>query len=395
MPPRKRKTGKDLEPNLYPNRDRRSGRIYYQFRDPRTGKFHGMGSDKVRANEEARDLNAIIGAQIREARLAAIVARDTDKPTFSQWCTRYLEGLPERKLKPTTVRMRTNCVEHWRRKLGQRPMMDITTKDIADVLDEYVAAEKHRMAGAMRSVAIDVWTAAIERGWAATNVARVTRPRHAAVNRGRLTLEQLQAILAAAESLDPWVANSILLGVVTGQRRQDIGPMRFRRGADWEGLFADHLAGKHGPHPYPHVHEGQLWVVQQKVRGGGVGSLVKIPLELRLEALNVTLGDVVGRCRDSVASPYLIHHTKARTMSKPGDPVHLETITKGFARARNMTGLTWPRKPATYYELRSLAERLYEAQGNVNTQSLLGHKNKRTTAIYHDSRGADWIEVKA
>nr|WP_241489112.1 hypothetical protein [Cronobacter sakazakii] len=45
--------------------------------------------------------------------------------------------------------------------------------------------------------------------------------------------------------------------------------------------------------------------------------------------------------------------------------------------------------PATLHEQRSLAERLYEAQG-VDTQKLLGHKSPNHAARYHDDRVKAW-----
>lgn len=49
--------------------------------------------------------------------------------------------------------------------------------------------------------------------------------------------------------------------------------------------------------------------------------------------------------------------------------------------------------PATFHEQRSLAERLYEAQG-FDTQKLSGHKSPNKTARYHDDRGKDWAKIK-
>jgi hypothetical protein len=37
---------------------------------------------------------------------------------------------------------------------------------------------------------------------------------------------------------------------------------------------------------------------------------------------------------------------------------------------------------------------MYSEQGNVKTQDLLGHKDPRTTAMYHDGRGTEWVRVE-
>lgn len=80
---------------------------------------------------------------------------------------------------------------------------------------------------------------------------------------------------------------------------------------------------------------------------------------------------------------------------KPGFPVHHGTIAKTFAMARDASGLKWQGKnPPSIHESRSLAERLYRDQGGVDTRVLLGHNRENTTALYHDTRGAEWMVVK-
>ena len=57
-------------------------------------------------------------------------------------------------------------------------------------------------------------------------------------------------------------------------------------------------------------------------------------------------------------------------------------------------GRNWEGKtPPTFHEIRSLSERLYSRQGDVRTQELLGHRDPRMTAVYHDVRGAEWVRV--
>jgi integrase len=49
----------------------------------------------------------------------------------------------------------------------------------------------------------------------------------------------------------------------------------------------------------------------------------------------------------------------------------------------------------TFHELRSLAARLYTEQyGAEFAQALLGHKSAEMTALYRDSRGRGWTEIR-
>lgn len=69
------------------------------------------------------------------------------------------------------------------------------------------------------------------------------------------------------------------------------------------------------------------------------------------------------------------------------------TITMNFSKARDKAEINWGEgTPATFHEQRSLAERLYDAQG-IDTQKLLGHRSPQQTAKYHDDRGKEWINI--
>lgn len=148
------------------------------------------------------------------------------------------------------------------------------------------------------------------------------------------------------------------------------------------------MAGDKGAHPYPHVHDGFFWVVQQKT-----GALVQIPLDLRLEVIKLSVGDVIEMCRSNIASRYLLHHTVRFSNAELGSPISIDRVSHAFADARNMTGLEWTGKAApTYGEIRSLSEREYEKQG-VKPRKLLGHKHQKMTDVYDDPRQAEWMVV--
>lgn len=80
-------------------------------------------------------------------------------------------------------------------------------------------------------------------------------------------------------------------------------------------------------------------------------------------------------------------------MAERGAQVKSNTISINFSKARDKAAINWgDGTPATFHEQRSLAERLYKAQG-IDTQKLLGHKSPNQTARYHDDRGKDWVKV--
>jgi integrase len=77
--------------------------------------------------------------------------------------------------------------------------------------------------------------------------------------------------------------------------------------------------------------------------------------------------------------------------------VHIDTITRAFARARDLAGVKREtgKTPPTFHEIRSLSIRWYTtAYGQDFAQAIAGHKDAKTTAIYRDVRGAEWVKVK-
>lgn len=123
-----------------------------------------------------------------------------------------------------------------------------------------------------------------------------------------------------------------------------------------------------------------------------------LPLSLRLDAVGLVLGEVITRCRDATVSRYLLHYKRSRGPALAGAPIALNTISEKFSQARDLAAKDcslWAtdKSPPTFHEQRSLAGRLYAAQG-IDPQALLGHKDAKTTALYTDSRGAEWVRVK-
>ena len=136
--------------------------------------------------------------------------------------------------------------------------------------------------------------------------------------------------------------------------------------------------------------DGHWWIEQ-----GKTGAKIQIPTRLRLEAFGMSLAEAYQQCRATgVLSQHLIHQTRPYGNSPVGSPIWKDTISRTFTDVLGRLGLNWGDKtPPTFHEIRSLSERLYDAQGGVDTQVLLGHRDPRSTQLYHDSRGG-WVKLK-
>lgn len=376
MPP-KRRTHNDLPDNLYPATDKRDGVTRYRYRDPRNGAFHGMGADKAQAIADAKALNAIISQGMAQARVSAIVIPVPETPKLSAVILHHLELSEKRNLAAATMRKKSDYGEVIRKVLGDKPIGDVSVRDVAGLIAEYVEAGKNATARGIRSEAMEIWKTAMQEGHVTSNVPSLTRAPSKEVKRARLTLDAWRAVRESANGLEPWVGLSMDLAMVTAQREEDISVFEFRP-RDGETSW---------------VEDGALWVIQCKTK-----NKVCIPLSLRLDVLGLELGEVIARCRDNILSPYLLHYRRNSNAVHRGDGVSAQALSKGFLKARRLARITWPegKTAPTFHEQRSLAVRLYTKQcGSEITQDLAGHKDAATTAIYRDLRGSEWIQVKA
>jgi integrase len=247
-------------------------------------------------------------------------------------------------------------------------LRSIQTREVAEFLD---GIDKPNMAKLVRKTLYDMMRIAETKGMIDTgkNPVTVTRTPEIEVERSRLTLEQFRAIYKEAGKMEPWVARSFELALLTGQRREDVANM----------LFAD-------------AKDGFLFVEQQKTK-----MRLRIPLAVRMDALGLSLDDVIKRCRDKVVSKSMIHHARTIGNQKPGYPIDPDSLTRGFRLARTEAKIKWEdgKKPASFHELRSLAARLYADQYSPEfAQAIMGHKSASMTEMYRDVRGSEWVEVK-
>lgn len=206
------------------------------------------------------------------------------------------------------------------------------------------------------------------------NPAEATSNPSVQVKRGRLTLEMFRQVHAVAGQVADWLPLAMMLGVVTGQDRSTICAMQWR---DIQTI------------------DGERVLVVQRSKTADTNAPVAIPLRLRLDALGVSLEDLLQR--PARVTRHVIHHQRPYGNAPVGAPVHPDRVSHAFTEARILAGipdvLPDGKAAPTFHELRSLARRLYDKQGNVDTQALLGHADPKTGAIYADPRGAEPMHV--
>lgn len=334
---------------------------YYTWRDPRDKKTHILGRMPLaQAIHEAQAANVVAVKGKLDRTLAERI--DNGNETISD----LIKKMPTEGLKASTLKTRGYIDKAIVDVLGAVKCADLTTKHIADLIEPISKAGKKRWAVSIRTRLMAICKRGAALGWMKENPATNTERPKVKVKRRRLNgIEEFNLILAKAPQVSDWLANAMLLALVSGQDRSTI--------ARWErGFSRDDTAS---------------------VQRSKTSIRIEIPLALHMDALGMSLGDVVARCKATgVVSKYLIHHIRNQGRAVRGSHVKLGRISNAFAEARLLAGIQGDDAP-TFHEIRSLSKRLYDAQGNVNTKELLGHMTEAMSEMYADSRGIAPIKV--
>lgn len=350
--------------NLYANADG-----YFYYRNPKDGKKKGLGRDKAKAFAEARAANRALDATKASSLAQWVIG--VRVMTLAEWLPEYRKLWVQLATPAATT---IKAVDRHLKRLAlldfaKMPMNEITTVHIAEYLDGMAENSGKSAAITFRTRLLDVFNYAITKGHVETgkNPVAPTIPANYEPTRDRLSLEQF---LTIREHASVALTNAMNLALLTGQRVGDVSAMK----------FAD-------------VKDGFLHVAQGK--SGGENKL-KLDVNIRLSAIDMSIADVVKQCRDRIVSPYLIHHAKTMGKYRAGEAYTGKGISASFTAARDEAGITPAegRTPPTFHEIRSLAERLYRKEcGKEFAQALLGHKTEAMSAKYDDLRGSDWQVV--
>ncbi len=282
--------------------------------------------------------------------------------TLSEWAVIYDQIIAS---KPITKKTIANRKYHHRRilsHLGSREIGLIRPHDISGLISKIYETNPHT---AKRTLieARDMFQEAVDYGWIDRNPAASLKPVRVKVARLRLTLREWVAIHAYAEkNSPPWVSRMLALALVTGQRRGDLMGMKFSDVWSDNGVDCLH-------------------VIQEKT-----GARISIPLDLHLDALGVSVRDVVEGCR--AYAKVVDGEDSCLIRKSTGKPLSGASMSWRFAQARE--GAIGVHKgdgaPPSLHECRSLCERLFREQG-INTMVLMGHTSQGMTDLYNDDRG--------
>lgn len=202
----------------------------------------------------------------------------------------------------------------------------------------------------------------------------------------RMTWAQYQAIYRYATQP---IRNAMDVSLETLQARLEISRMRIPRKKD---EYLDVIRQK----------TAQASVERAK-RGKEAAAFLRIRINDKLRA-------IIERCRDDVASAYLVHYGKdARIRSYVGQPLTPEAISRGLQDARDLAirhepevfqlpdgTLPAPAQLPTFHEIRSLGAELKRQAGwpEERIQKLMAHTDVKMTKEYLEGHRDQWVVVE-
>lgn len=338
----------------------------YRYVRPDTKRHVYLGRDRAKAAAAAQKANALLIPS--NDLLQKIIQTEHKLSTAIDLFER--EGIPTKNWKPKTEELNRQRLRRINTDLGGRVIETMTTKDCADYLRE--VTDSFRARAQYRSQLINVFDAALHEGWIEHNPARETRAPKAKRKRERLQLADYRALHAQAPT---WLQNAMDLSLHTLLRRGDIVALRFEA-----------------------IRDGHLHAIPEKTR-----STTGHRLRMKITG---ELADVIDRCRDGVASPFLVHRLPERIASRgkqaKGRDHHTQVLEEQLTRAFRklvVASKRWPKEsaPPTFHEIRSLGADLYRQAGwsKERIQTLMGHASAEMTQQYLNGHEAPWTDTQA
>lgn len=353
------------------------GIVYYRYRHPETGKYHSMGKDRSKAMQAARILNErLLGSQDLVARVLGGNKVADLKADFDR------EILLARDYAEKTRKEYLRHLTDFATATAGKIIGNVTTRDCALHLDSFPA----RSSNQRRNTLILFFRYCRAKGLIDHNPAEATLPKQHSVQRMRMTWAQYQAIYRYATQP---IRNAMDVSLETLQARLEISRMRIPRKKD---EYLDVIRQK----------TAQASVERAK-RGKEAAAFLRIRINDKLRA-------IIERCRDDVASAYLVHYGKdARIRSYVGQPLTPEAISRGLQDARDLAirhepevfqlpdgTLPAPAQLPTFHEIRSLGAELKRQAGwpEERIQKLMAHTDVKMTKEYLEGHRDQWVVVE-
>lgn len=358
------KGNKDIPANLY-----RDNGNSWRYRHPVTGKFHAMGTDRNKAFQAARKLNALL--IVEEDIFAKVAGRTVNFQIFSEQYLaekRRKDGRPISENTRHTYQVQLNRLwKVW----GNKELDSITLKMVNEYLDSLTPSNSK----SVRSLLCNIFDVAVSKGLCPDNPARITLSRYVPKQRKRHTVEGLRIIRSHSPL---WLQNAIDLSLLTTQRRSDIVKIR-----------------------WTDIHDGYIHIAQQKTTDDPMDDFEVLDGSgyIRIK-IDDELQQVLDRCKsDNVPSPFVIHYVPKRKVKNAKKehwtqilPLYLSEEFLRIVKLSNAYPKLEGRQIPTFHEIRVLAIFLHKKAGR-SAQALAGYSSVKMTEHYESGDEIIWNDV--
>lgn len=342
MPPRRRShKGRDLPPQLY--RQYKGSDSYWEYRNPLTGKRVRFTASKAEAIRQVKAANAKLALKTSLGDQLLGINRETLAHAIVRFRAEHLKRQEMSESQRKDWEWRLKKME--REDFGKLVLAEIKTRDLFDWLKPI----PDRSANMHRTKLIQLFDWCVSVGLSEWNPAKALIVRQDRKQRQALTWEAFKAIYRKANRP---TRMAMALSLYTLQRRSDVAAMK----------LAD-------------IEEGHLRVEQSKT-----GKRLLLPLLPEI-------AKVIRRCKaDHVFSPYLVHQPTGNKKHQ-GRGLSPESISRGFARARDACArfdrIKEYERPS-FHEILGLGEHLRRQQGWTieQIQAWRGHTTTKMTEHY-------------
>jgi len=224
--------------------------------------------------------------------------------------------------------------------LCKKSFEEINIHDVAQFLKKFPPKQSNNYRSALKII----FQYAIAEGLLDKNLADATIKKTVEIKRQRLTLDGFNTIKQHAPHL--------------ATKRHGLG---FLVSLQWEN-----------------IHDGFIWIQQQKVDKWSVGK-IKIPTTPEIVAILI-------KCENP--TEFVISYNEK--------PVTGDYLSKAFLKARNASNyFTEMNDPPSFHEIRALSSFIQKKAGieTSKTQVLLGHTSEKMTEHYQERHEVIWQEV--
>lgn len=288
---------------------------------------------------------------------------------LSDATSEYIDSLSNKALSQHTMYEKKRIINNINKYFGAVRINKMTAKEISNFINSYIDDDKECEARNTYFTLKAVFQFAKLNDYLYQNPFEVIPSPKPRVKRARLNIDEFWAIYKYASRKKirqkyQCLHEAFLLALVSAQRKEDLINLRFSDIKD-NHLYVDQEKGN------------RFKKIKGKIIKVREGSLIALPLKLKIKTSkgNFTLKKAIKQCSGET---YLFEHK--------GKPLESYLLSVQFGKIRD---ILFPRdrwgdfSPPTFHEIRALAERIYREQ-EVDTKTLLGHKNQSTTDIYYN-----------